>query len=119
MANCNCPKSLRRLAGQVPALHEIEGIILIIRVGLFFPDLSRAERWKSSDCKSLNHHSFITLRGERVDDTGGVVSELETDGCLGQSDSQIELSISSVSDSTEHPNLEAECNTVWTYKSSC
>ena len=100
--------------GQAPVLHEIEGIILIIRAGLFFPDLSRAKRWKRSDCKSLNQCiSFLSsLSGDKEDDdTGRVVSELETDGCLGQSDSQTELSISSISDSTEHPNLEAECNT--------
>ena len=131
MAKCNCPESLRRLAGyhvdpgsksaleysrdgQAPVLHEIEGIILIIRAGLFFPDVSRAKRWKRSDCKSLNQCiSFLSsLSGDKEDDdTGRVDSELETDGCLDQSDSQTELSISSISDSTEHPNLDAECNT--------
>eukprot|EP00435_Cladocopium_sp_Y103_P046174 s2442_g13.t1 len=70
MAKCSCPEDLRRLAGyhvdpgsksaleysrdaQAPVLHAIEGIMMIIRENLFNPDVSRAQRWRKPQVRTL------------------------------------------------------------------
>ena len=83
MAKCSCDEPLRRLAGyhvdpgsksaleysrdaQAPVLYALEGILLIIREGLFKPDLSRAKRWTRSECKSLHDAMNFLAAKKRV-----------------------------------------------------
>ena len=132
MAKCNCDESLRRLAGyhvdpgsksaleysrdaQSPVLHALEGIMLIVRAGLFDPDQSRAKRWKRPGCKTLQDaiHFLSSQSRTLVHDDSGAESfdspNLSDDFELVSSEH--ELSMSSLSDSeTEHRDGD-DCNT--------
>lgn len=132
MAKCNCDESLRRLAGyhvdpgsksaleysrdaQAPVLHALEGIMLVVRAGLFDPDQSRAKRWKRPDCKTLQDamnflsKQSITLEHSDSDNDRGDSPSLFDDFELVSSEH--ELSMSSVSDSGDEHRDGLDCNT--------
>ena len=132
MAKCNCPESLRRLAGyhvdpgsksaleysrdgQAPVLHALEGILLIVRSGLFDPDQSRAKRWKRPECKTLHDAiSFLSLQSSRTEEVESLAVECDLSDQLDEFEagsSDYDLSISSMSDSDDERRDEAECNT--------
>ena len=118
MAKCSCDEPLRRLAGyhvdpasksaleysrdaQAPVLHALDGILLIIREGLFKPDLSRAKRWTNRECRSLQEAmNFLASRKRVVEQCLSDDYEPESPVPEGWTflGSEDELSISSVSD---------------------
>ena len=130
MSKCSCEEPLRRLAGyhvdpsarsaleysrdaQAPVLHTIEGILLIVREGLFLPDESRAKRWPFQGCKSLHEAMSFLARRKRPETTEqNFQNEKESPGLEDWTlfGSEDEVSISSASD-VESALFGAECNT--------
>ena len=130
MAKCSCEEPTRRLAGyhvdpssksaleysrdaQASVLHAIEGIMLIIKEGLFRPDESRARRWSNPLCKSL-HEAMNFLAANRVREVQAAQEEYEPESPIPDGwtffGSDGEVSISSISDD-ENGLFDKQCAT--------